>query len=263
LGPKASSSHTAQRFDLEHLSDADADKLLRSLSVIAEDAPSRQVIAERLVDSLFRSLCIGDTEEPACALVRCFHTATYAQMPLHSRDAADQLLETESLAPSALEQMRCLVLLATRGIRMVWNDVMTSVGHQAIPLPSVETVRKAPMIARLFDQLGMPIELAVDPTASTAFILEEATEDFRVFHVEQAVGSPFIPAQSTFVEPFGIRSVLGIGGVLPDGELLAVVLFTRVAISTDVARRFGALAAAIRRPIIALPPENIFGGLIS
>jgi hypothetical protein len=239
LGPKASPSHTAQRFDLEHLSDADADKLLRSLSVIAEDAPSRQVIAERLVDSLFRSLCVGDTEEPACALVRCFHTAAYAQMPLHSRDAADQLLETENLAPSALDQMRCLVLLATRGIRMVWNDVMTSVGHQAIPLPSVETVRKAPMIARLFDQLGMPIELAVDPTASTAFILEEAIEDFRVFHV------------------------LGIGGVLPDGELLAVVLFTRVAISPDVARRFGALAAAMRRPIIALPPENIFGGLIS
>jgi hypothetical protein len=241
--------------DPEHLTEAGAAALAAAIASSVDGAGTRQEAAERIVQLLFTHLVGGGSGEPACVLVRCFHTSTYARMPLHYRDAADQLLDT--VPPDALEQMRCLSLLATCGVRTVWNDVLTSVAHQAIPLPSVEVVRKAPMIARLFDDLGIPIERVVAPPDAPGFLLDTPTE-FRVFHIPEALDSPFIPAQTTFVEPYGVRSVVGMGGVLPDGELVAVVLFTRVPIAHEVARRFGVVAAALRAAMVTYPSKSIF-----
>jgi hypothetical protein len=181
-------------------------------------------------------------------------------MPLHYQFAADQLLGSVPPQVGVLDQMRCLALLATHGLKPVWNDVMTSVGHQAIPLPSVEVVKKAPMIARLFDQLGMSIERAVAPPDSTDFQMQTLPSDFSVFHIADAVRSPFVPAQATFVEPYGVRSVIGMGGVLPEGELIAVVLFTRLPVSNAVAQRLSALAAAVRCVLLPFPPQRTFHG---
>lgn len=250
-------SQFAEMFDLETLRTADAASLGDSVEAAFDGVHSRQSAGQRLVDLFFERLNIGATKEPACVLARCFQTCTYAQMPLHYRDAADQLLENVAEQPAALDQMRCLTLLATRGVRSVWNDVLTSVAHQAIPLPSVEVVRKAPMIARLFDQLGISIERAVMPPDSPEFLLD-APSDFRVFHIAEAMGSPFIPAQASFVEPFGVRSVVGMGGTLPDGELMAVVLFTRVPISQHVAMRFSVVAASLRKATLAFGNGQVF-----
>jgi hypothetical protein len=200
---------------------------------------NRQQAAQRLVDHCFASFIVPDsgqpdTNTPACVLVRCFQTTSYARMPLSYRDAADKLLEAVPTTPD----MRCLSLLATRGIKTIWNDVVTSVGHQAIPLPSVEVVRKAPMIARLLEQFDMPIE--------------------QVVAIPDAVGSPYIPAQDSFVKAYGVRSVVGIGGLLPDGELFALVLFTRVPISTEVAERFQALIPALNELLMSYSPKATF-----
>jgi hypothetical protein len=244
-------------FDLEHLTAADASALAKAVSLTVRSAPSRQAAAQRLVELLFRSLLMPGTAESACVLARCFQTSTYAQLPLHYRDAADHLLDDDALRPAALEHMRCLTLLATRGVRPVWNDVLTSVAHQAIPLPSAEVVRKAPMIARLFDQLGVSIERAVAPPDSPDFLLD-APSDFRVFHIADAPGSPFLPAQTSFVLPFGVRSVVGMGGVLPDGEVLAVILFTRLPVSQEVARCFTEVAANLRAALMNFGSGPIF-----
>jgi hypothetical protein len=74
------------------------------------------------------------------------------------------------------------------------------------------------------------------------------------------VRSPFVPAQATFVEPYGVRSVIGMGGVLPEGELIAVVLFTRLPVSNAVAQRLSALAAAVRCVLLPFPPQRTFHG---
>src|SRR6202034_2239086 len=49
----------------------------------------------------------------------------------------------------------CLTLLATAGEETEWNDRRLSVSHRAIPLPSVEVLRRSPMIAQLVEQLGV------------------------------------------------------------------------------------------------------------
>jgi hypothetical protein len=260
-------------FDLQNLSEANVVALRGVLQALAEDATSRQMMGERLVVKLFESLRDAANDGPACLLVRCFQTATYARMPTHYQYSADQLLiglpvrpgvpaqrpEMPSQEPGVLDQMRCLSLLATHGVKSVWNDVMTSVGHQAIPLPSVEVVQKAPMIAKLLQQLGMSIERAVAPPDSPDFQVQATDGSFSVFHIAQAVGSPFIPAQESFVTAYGVRSVVGMGGVLPDGELIAVLLFTSVPISEEVAKRFEGLADEVRTLFGAFPAAATFG----
>ena len=58
---------------------------------------------------------------------------------------------------------------------------------------------------------------------------------------KQQLGSEHIPNQQTFVEQYGIRSVVGMGGLLPSGEFFAVILFSRVVISPEVAALFRTL----------------------
>lgn len=246
----------ALTLDLEHLSTDDVQKSAAFLRSAAKGAHSRQAVACRIADHFYESLRIPATGERACVLVRCFQTCRYARLPLDYQDAADRLLERASYFPD----LRCLALLATRGDRLIWNDAVTSANHQAIPLPSVEVVQRAPMIARLLDELGLPIEKVVAPPSEAGFLLSEDLQTFNVFHVSQALGSPFIPAQQEFVEPFGVQSVIGMGGLLPEGELFVVLVFTRVPISREVASLFGTLAESVKLALLPFPAGKVFLG---
>ena len=145
--------------------------------------------------------------------------------------------------------MRCLTLLATTGDQPAWNARRQSKGHQAIPLPSAERVRAAPMIMRLIQELGVDIESLVSASDPRSRGSDSRTYD--VFHVEQAAGSPYIPAQREFVEPHRIASVVGFGGLLRSGELFALILFSRDAIPARSAARFRTIALDVRSSLFA------------
>lgn len=209
--------------------------------------------AERITSYLYDNLrdANGGRE---CVLVRCFQISAYAQLPLDYQYAADRLL---ALMPSQPD-MRCLALLATRGVKTTWNDVATSLEHQAIPLPSVEVVRRAPMIARLLEDFGLSAEQVVKAPESSDFLLESSTKSFNVFHIPEARGSAFIPAQEAFVLPYGVRSVLGMGGLLPNGELFALLLFSVVHISRETAELFQELAGFVRDALAVHDASRVF-----
>ncbi len=241
-------------FDLECLSADDLAACGRKLESIGERASHRQEVAERVVRHLYNSLRIPATGEPACVLVRCFQTCPYARLPLEYQHAAGDILEQTT----ANRNLRCLTLLATCGSKLVWNDVATSINHQCIPLPSIEVVRRAPMIARLLEQMGVPLELIVSPPDSAEFLVGQVSGDFNVFHVEHALGSPFIPAQAEFVEPYNVRSVVGMGGLLSDGELFVVLLFARVPISHEAAELFRTLAVTVQSAFLPFAADQTF-----
>ena len=137
----------------------------------------------------------------------------------------------------------CLTLLATRGLEPEWNDRRTSQGHKAIPLPSVELVHRLPMVAALINQIGLDLADVVRP--DQARVAELARRTYDVFHVPEARGSAFVPAQD-FVERHAVTSALGFGGVLFSGDFYAVVMFSRVPISAEVADRLRILSLATR-----------------
>src|SRR5437764_1306733 len=91
-----------------------------------------------------------------------------------------------------------------------------------------------------------------------AVLLDLAQRTYNVFHVAEARDSPYVPAQDDFVVPHGIRSVLGFGGVLPDGCLFAVTLFARVPIPRVTADFFRTLALSAKLAVLPFVGEPLF-----
>jgi hypothetical protein len=79
-----------------------------------------------------------------------------------------------------------------------------------------------------------------------------------VFYVDRAEGSPYIPAQTEFVQPQRIQSVLGFGGLLPSGELFATILFTRTYIPREVADLFKTLALNVKVALLPFVDRRVF-----
>ena len=216
------------------------------------DAESLEEAAERIVRYLYDNCADPEAGERSCPLVRFYST-----LPFEVLDADLQAFAAGQLGSmAALPALRCLTLLASAGDETSWNGRQSSRGHRAIPLPSTEAIRSAPMIMRLFEDLGLDIDALIAGSAPELRGGQSRTYD--VFHVEEAVGSPFIPAQAEFVRPFGIRSVVGFGGLLRSNELFAVILFSRRHIPATSAARFRTIALDVRSALFLFDETRIW-----
>ena len=81
---------------------------------------------------------------------------------------------------------------------------------------------------------------------------------FNTFYVPEAVGSPYIPAQDDFVIPYGIKSVLGFGGVLSSGELFVVIMFSKTSIPSQTAEGFKNLAPSVKVAVEPFVGKKVF-----
>jgi hypothetical protein len=213
---------------------------------------SMEAAAGTVVDFFHDCFRTGDgpAAQPNCALVRCFITHPYGGLPLDLQRRAAALSNGHPPTPG----MQCLTLLATRGELPAWNSRFTSSAHQVIPLPTVKAVAQAPMISQLVLQLGMKIEQVVRPAPQP----REPRQTFDVFHVESALGSGMVPDQQQFVERYGIKSVLGFGGLLPAGDMFAVILFTRVTVKPETAALFRTLALGVKLSLLPFSGKRVF-----
>jgi len=150
------------------------------------------------------------------------------------------------MVPDPKPTMKCLTLMASRGFRSEWDDVAQSLGHRAIPLPDLEAVQKIPMIAQLMRGLGVDVVGLLE--SDRPLLIEN--RHTGVFFVPEAEGSPYIPAQAEFVKPFGVRSVIGFGDVLPDGNMFALICFSKVPVTQSSAELLSHLSLSTRVAIV-------------
>jgi len=204
------------------------------------DCRTMEETADRIVNCFYDNFADEKTGEKTFALVRLFKTHNYGDLDAELQNFAVNLLPHETI----LEKTRCLTLLATAGDDPSWKSRKDSKGHKAIPLPSEEVVNKIPMIRNLIKQLGIDVKTVIQPDPELIQNLLEKT--FNVFLVPEAGGSSYIPAQENFVIPFNIKSVLGFGSLLPDGNIFAIIVFSKRTISEEVAGQFKTLALAIK-----------------
>jgi hypothetical protein len=222
---------------LSQLQLSDMTRLGAAVRALSAPPPtSMEALANRLVRLLYDELVETEAETRSAVLVRMYVTAEYGGLDDELRAFGTAVAGGQMLTNAT----RCLTLLATAGERSQWNDRHQSEGHKAIPLPSEDVVRAIPMVAQLVKQLGLTVSTVVNP--DPALVLEIEQHAYNVFYVPEAQGSPYIPAQDGFVRPFGVRSVLGFGGLLPSGNVFAVLLFTRVLVPRRVADTFRNLA---------------------
>jgi len=213
---------------------------------------SMEEAANRIVRYLYANFTDKQTGKGTLALVRFYKTHPYAGLDDELKEFAHGLMGDIPESP----EIKCLTLLATKGDNLLWNSRKNSAGHKAIPLPSPQVVEQIPMIAQLIIQFGLDISSVVHPKPH--LILEPWQKSFNVFYVEEAAGSPYVPAQENFVIPFGIHSVIGFGGMLPDGNLFAVIMFSKIHISRDKAELFRTLSLSAKKAVLPFTEGSIF-----
>ena len=79
-------------------------------------------------------------------------------------------------------------------------------------------------------------------------------KSYNIFYVPEARDCPHVPAQKEFVLPYGIKSVLGFGGLFPTGDIFVVIIFSNVAVSKEAVGLFRPLALSVK--LALLPYED-------
>lgn len=205
-------------------------------------AGSLESAAQGIVHLLYDELRSAD--QRSCALVRFYKTHPLGALDEDLQAFAKALVGDVRLSTST----PCLTLLATAGDRAEWNDRRASRQHQAVPLPSEQVVDSFPMISQLIHQFGLQVGTLVDGL-DTDLIVELDEKSYNVFYVAEATGSPHIPAQD-FIAEAAVRSAVGFGGMLPSGDLFAVVLFSRTPVPLATAEMFRVLALSVKLAVL-------------
>ena len=239
-------------YDLSGLTLKEMTECGAALRRLGEGAESMEQAANRVVRFFYENFGADENGARGNVLVRFYKTHAYGELEPEQREFVRGVLGGEP--PSAA--VRCLTLLATAGGQPEWNSRHRSIGHKAIPLPSAQTIERFPMVARLVSQLGIEVSTVVEPDPTLFLDLQQQT--FNIFHVPEALGSPYIPAQENFVIPFGVKSVLGFGGVLPAGDLFATILFARVHVPPNTAELFNPLALSVKLALLPFASGPIF-----
>lgn len=231
-------------YSLNHFSLASMVLCCERIRELVSKCNDFEQAADKIVEFFHTHFTREPNSQPACPLVRFYRTIPLAGLPMELQVLVRDTLKENSFGPGT----RFLNLVATRGTLPEWNDPEKSKGHRFIPLLSKNQINQLPMVAQLIRQFGLDPMEVINPGPSILLELEQ--KSYGVFHVEEALGSPFIPRQDDFVVPYGIRSVLGMGGILPTGDLFAILLFSTLTIPRETADLFKTIALNIKLALL-------------
>lgn len=231
-------------YSLASFSISDMTECASELRKLGAGATSAQDVAQRIASYLYQQLGNDQTGRQDCVLVRCFLTRPYRDLDPQSQDCARRAL---ACGPGSLD-MKCLTLFGTAGEKSEWNERHRSRRYRSIPLDDKQVLFQFPMVSQLLQQLG--VDFTSKMQSKSDLLVDQTEHTLDVFHVPEAKGSSFLPAQEEFVIPFGIESVLGFGGVFPSKEFFTVILFSRVRVSREAAELFKPLAMSVESALL-------------
>ncbi|MFQ6024160.1 MAG: hypothetical protein ACE5NW_15690 [Acidiferrobacterales bacterium] len=169
-------------------------------------------------------------------LARVFFTVDFDDLPASNQDFVRNLAGADLDGATPV-----LSLVGTHGEEADWNDRRKSKGHVGIPLISAAFVDAIPMISRLLKELGVPLDW-VD-THESDLIQKSIGRSEGLFFVKDAsqatdAQNRKIIAAQDFVSQYGVKSVFGIGGAYPGGQLLVIVSFCRDIFPREASENF-------------------------
>ena len=239
-------------FDLTKFSLQDMSEIGEALQRLELKAKNIDELSDMMAQYFFDNLVDTQTGEKSSVLVRFFMTYPYSSLDAELRQSVDKMLNGQSVQ----QDMKCLKLSATAGVEPEWNSTVHSKDHRILPLENEEMLKKNIMVHQFIHQMGIDISNVLNPDPKQSSELEGRV--FNVYHIPDAIGSPSIPAQDKFVIPYGIKSAMGFGGMLPTGNLFALLIFSKTKISHDTANLFKNIALNVRMAVLPFVNEKIF-----
>jgi signal transduction histidine kinase len=239
-------------YDLTKFTLRDMSECGLALRQIAEKADCMEDVSNLIIKYFYEHFINKDTGEKSCILVRFFKTHAYGKLTPELQEYVQDILSQNKIA----DDLKCLTLLATAGKQTEWNSRYKSVGHKAIPLVNEDTIHRIPMISQLITQLGLNpgIVLQTDPD----LLIDSEQKMYNVFYISNALGSPYIPSQESFVIPFGVKSVIGFGGLLPSGDMFAILMFLKVIVPPPVVELIRPLALNVKTAVLPFDDATVF-----
>jgi hypothetical protein len=208
-------------FNLSHLAENDVRTAGHQLLYSNQTKfQSFEEIAQYCTNSFYNAL-LGADSRPAFALIRIFRATRREDLPPE--------LQAQVTTPYAL------ALMGTSGLEPDWNDRTRSVRRKAIPIDQ----HMSPMFQGVFHALGFSWEGFAHDAVPKG---EDDSTITRLFHVGDVATSSYITDQSTFVQPYGIKSVLAIGSPFLGGAAYVLIAFSLITISQEVAHKLSTLA---------------------
>jgi len=196
--------------------------------------------AQALTNSLY------DHFEESIILARVFATIPFGELPGVNQNFVREMAATAGTVGELGDSTPVLSLVGSFGQEDGWRDRRNSKGHVGIPIVSSPFIQAIPMMSRLLKELGVPV--AWVDSHDTEMIVSAIGSTTGLFFVENAdtgldSDGRHIIAERGFVSEYGVKSVFGVGGAYPTGEIAFIVAFCRSQFPRAVAERFLALAA--------------------
>ncbi|AFY35099.1 sensor histidine kinase [Calothrix sp. PCC 7507] len=241
-----------KKYDLRKMTLRNMSECGLALRQLGNNANSMEDVSNHIIEYFYNNLVDQKSGDGSCALIRFFKTNSYEELEPALQKYVCKILDNDVVTNS----LKCLTLMATAGELPEWNSRYESVGHQVIPLGSKEAIAQIPMISQLLYQLGLNADTIVKPDAHLLTDLEQKL--YNVFYVSNALESPYIPAKESFIIPFNVKSVLGFGGLLPSGNMFAVIMFLKVVLPKMTVDLFRPLSLSVKTAILPFDDGKIF-----
>ena len=200
-----------------------------------------EVAAQSLAQAIY------DQFQESVVLARVFVTVNFDALPASNQKFVREL--TKSSDTELTGSVPVLSLVGSYGEEANWQERRKSEGHVGIPLISSDFVDAIPMISRLINEIGVPMDW-ID-TRESELIQKTIGQNEGLFFVADASeatdseGRKIIAAQN-FVNQYGVKSVFGVGTAYPNSQLVVVVAFCRDGFTRESAEHFLPLASLFR-----------------
>lgn len=225
-----------------------------------EPRVERATVLEEAAQELVTALQTKFDE--SVVIARTFVTVPFENLPPSNKEFVINLAKSAGAEADLKDTTPVLSLIGTYGQEANWKDRHKSKGHIGIPLISSAFVGAIPMISRLLNELGVPLEWTDSHDAKV--IIKTIGSSTGLFFVEDAAsamdsqGRKVIVAQD-FVSDYKVRSVFGTGGAYLSGQMLVLVLFCRDVLSRNITEQFMEVANLFKAKTLSLAtPTTVF-----
>jgi hypothetical protein len=216
----------------------DLESFSRAIRELGRGSADMQEAAQRVTDYLHDHLRSADGA-PELLVSLCHKTHVFGGLPPHLQDLA------RTVDPSIDERSVCLVRLSQSG----YADGSPEARSLVQPLTAA-AFDSQPILVAMLVAMGLDIDSALDPDRALSMPLHHRS--LPEFLLPDDVDSVWFEDLGTGaqLERLGARSLLGLGGALPSGDLFFVFLFSRTPIPTRTAELMRTIATATKATLI-------------
>ena len=202
---------------------AELARLRAEMKDLARASGTLREAAQLCVERLYREF--GES----LVLARLFATVPFGFLPEQEQAYARRLAAQRNALDGLTEDTTVVTLLATRGMKQEWNDVRTSHQRLAVPLLNPSFLKTIPLVGR---RLGNTmLDLPWLEEQRTLVMVNTMGKMSQLVYVGDARTTLAGDGQKAvfdqkFVDTYGVRTVLALGGSYLNGTVVVLMLFT-------------------------------------